>query len=126
MKRYGLTLHPEKTRLVDMRRPSRRSPVEGKEHENRRSFDLLGFTHHWGRSYRAGWAIKRRTAKDRFSRALRKLAQWCREVRHWSIAEQHEQIVRKLRGHYAYYGVTSNGDALVRLHTFAAETGGSG
>ena len=58
-------------------------------------------------------------AKDgqgpRFSRALRGFDQWCRNHRHWKLREQQAALSRKLRGHYAYYGITGNAQALGRL-----------
>ncbi|XXT20081.1 reverse transcriptase domain-containing protein [Sorangium sp. So ce429] len=71
--KYGLSLHPDKTRLLPFQRPPKRPPPSGVASPTWPStFDLLGFTHHWGRSRRGNQAIKRRTAKDRFSRALRR------------------------------------------------------
>jgi len=109
--KYGLRLHPEKTRLLRFRPPE--------EHVGRDqphgSFDFLGFTHYWGRSLRGSWVIKRRTAKDRFRRALKKIGQWCRENRHRPLAEQRRVLAWKLRGHYQYYGITGNGEALPRF-----------
>jgi hypothetical protein len=59
--------------------------------------------------------VKRRTAKDRFSRTLRHIRGWCRAHRHDDVKEQHRALSRKLNGHYSYYGITSNYDALARL-----------
>ena len=80
-----------------------------------RSFAMLGFTHHWGRSRKGRWIVKRRTTKDRFSRALRGIGQRWRRHRHKSRPEQHAARSRKLRGHYAYYGITGNFPALARF-----------
>jgi len=114
--RYGLTLHPDKTRLVPFPRPphqsSRTAPARGSQPG---SFDLLGFTHYWGRSRRGFWVVKRKTAQGRLSRALRRIAQWCRLNRHQPIAEQHHTLVQKLRGYFAYYGITGNGLPLQRF-----------
>ena len=101
--KYGLTLHPEKTKLIDYRRPPGGSPE---------TFDLLGFTHFWARSRKGYWVIKQKTAANRFSRSLRGITRWCRFHRHWKIREQHATLVRKLRGHCAYYGITGNSQAL--------------
>jgi group II intron reverse transcriptase/maturase len=109
--KYGLTLHPNKTRLVPFHRPDRKDG----DREGPRTFDLLGFTHHWGLSHKGNWVVKRRTAKDRFSRALRRIRVWCREHRHADVEAQHRVLASKLNGHYAYYGVTSNADALGRF-----------
>jgi group II intron reverse transcriptase/maturase len=106
--RYGLTLHPEKTRLVDFRKPRRTGLNDSTASPRRQSFDLLGFTHHWARSRRGFWVIKRKTATDRLSRAITHIGQWCREHRHASVAEQHRALTLKLRGHYGYYGITGN------------------
>jgi len=106
--KYGLTLHPDKTRLVPFHRPDR----DDGDDDGPGSFDLLGFTHHWGLSRRGKWVVKKRTANDRLSRALRRVRGWCREHRHWRVKEQHRILVQKVRGHYAYYGVTTNYVAL--------------
>ena len=108
--RFGLTLHPDKTRLLNFQRPDRRNDDD--EGTGGRSFDLLGFTHYWGRSRRGKWIVKKKTASDRFSRALRQIGTWCRVYRHLPIAVQHHTLKRKLQGHYAYYGVTTNYVAL--------------
>jgi group II intron reverse transcriptase/maturase len=112
-KRFGkfcLTLHPEKTRLVDFRRPDR-YPPQG-DPSGPSTFDLLGFTHFWGKSLSGKWIVKRRTAKDRFRRALKRIAEWCRENRHTEIRSQHEVLAQKLRGHYQYFGIIGNCKAL--------------
>ena len=105
LEKYGLRLHPEKTRMVDFRSP-RKSPRGGSQRE--RSFAMLGFTHYWGRSRKGRWIVKRKTAKDRLSRALRGIGHWCRNRRHWKLRDQQAGLSRKLRGHYAYYGITGN------------------
>lgn len=110
--RYGLSLHPEKTRLVPFRRPPksvRRLRCKPG------TFDLLGFTHYWARSRRGSWVIKRKTAKDRFSRALKAINQWCRQHRHWPIPAQWAALWRKLKGLYAYYGIIGNVASLACL-----------
>jgi RNA-directed DNA polymerase len=108
--RFDLRLHPEKTRLIEFRRPawSGGAPKTA-------TFDLLGFTHFWARSRKGIWVIRRKTARDRFRRAVRKIGRWCRFNRHLPIAKQHQQLCAKLRGLDAYYGVTGNWDSLKRL-----------
>ena len=114
--KYGLTIHPDKTRLVPFRRPSGASGRGAPESGNRPgTFDFLGFTHVWGKSRKGNAVVQRHTAASRFRRAIRTIAEWCRRHCHRSLAEQHETLSRKLRGHYAYYGITGNYRALVRL-----------
>jgi group II intron reverse transcriptase/maturase len=113
--KYGLTLHPEKTRLVRFTKPAFTSNQNGGD-RGPGTFDLLGFTHYWHRSHRGQrWVIGQKTAKDRLTRAIRKVREWCRSNRHRKVADQHRNLVPKLRGHYQYYGLTGNGRA---LHSF--------
>ena len=81
--KFGLTLHPQKTRLVPFQKPS-----SGNQEPRSRpgTFDLLGFTHFWGLSRRGFWVVKRHTAGSRFSRALKKIAVWCRKNLHAPVA----------------------------------------
>jgi RNA-directed DNA polymerase len=109
MSKYGLTVHPEKTRLVRFEPPQ----ADGSETEDRdppgpTTFDFLGFTHYWGRSQRGAWVVKRKTANSRLKRALAALSEWCRKNLHAPIKEQHQKLVQKLRGHYGYYGIIGN------------------
>jgi group II intron reverse transcriptase/maturase len=99
---HGLTLHPDKTRLIEFRRPNLWDREKPKV-----SFDFLGFTHVWGRSRKGGWILMQRTAKSRFSRSLGRITQWCREHRHLPLRDQHRALSAKLRGHYAYFGLTA-------------------
>jgi len=112
--KYGLTLHPEKTRLVRFQRPRSRGPGKGRDSSGQSpgSFDLLGFRHFWGRSRRGAWVVKRRTTPSRFTRALKAVTEWCRKHRHRPIAVQQRELASKLRGHYGYYGITGNSYAL--------------
>ncbi len=114
LERYGLTLHPDKTRLVDFR-PKR---AEGARHPETggTTFDFLGLTHVWGRSRAGRNMIRQVTAKGRFARALAAVSDWCRKNRHRPIREQHAHLSAMMRGHYAYYGVGGNSR---RLRWFA-------
>lgn len=118
--KYGLTIHPEKTRLVAFRPPNRSDRQGPATATQPGSFDLLGFTHVWGQSRRGNWVVKRRTAPSRLHRAIKRIGQWCRLNRHQPVAEQHQTLGQKLRGHFAYYGITGNGEALRRFRDAVA------
>ena len=119
---YGLTIHPDKTRLVPFRRPVQRRSVSDDHVDGPGTFDLLGFTHYWARSRKGNWVVKRKTAKGRFSRAVRSIAHWCRLHRHRSVQDQQRTLCQKLRGHYAYYGITGNSSALSAFRTAVERT----
>ena len=65
----------------------------------------------WSGAQCAG-AVKRKTAADRFSRALRAVARWCRTYRHLKVTEQWQALCLKLKGHFGYHGTTGNPAAL--------------
>ena len=106
--RFRLTIHPEKTTLVDFRKPGTKKDSES----GNGTFDFLGFTHYWGKSRRGYWVIKRKTMGKRLNRAIRKLWQWCKKNRHMLLKEQHRKLRQKLNGHYQYYGIRGNFDNL--------------
>jgi group II intron reverse transcriptase/maturase len=109
--KYGLTLHPEKTRLVPFKRPDRMPRPRGGEDgpDAPGTFDFLGFTLHWGKSPMTGkWVVKTRTAADRFRRTLKRISQWCKANRHEPLERQQQVLNQKLRGHYGYYGRKGN------------------
>ena len=107
--KYGLMLHPDKTRVIRFKRPPRHPTGASRaDASTPGTFDLLGFTHYWGRSRKGNWVVKRKTASKRLSRALKRINLWCREHRHAKLGWQHQKLVLKLRGHYGYYGISGN------------------
>jgi group II intron reverse transcriptase/maturase len=101
---YGLELHPEKTRMVDFRRPPHRQ--QGGKGPG--TFDFLGFTHYWRRSQRGYWHMAVKTRRARLKRTITSIYDWCRRQRHESIPAQHAALKRKLTGHYNYFAVRDN------------------
>jgi RNA-directed DNA polymerase len=112
--RFGLTMHPEKSRLVRFRqpKPTWHPGYDDDDSKLAGTFDFLGFTHYWGKTRKGGWAMKQQTAKDRLRRSLKSINLWCRANRHQPVAHQHQMLVWKLRGHCAYYGITGNASSL--------------
>jgi RNA-directed DNA polymerase len=111
--KYGLTVHPGKTRQVSFRRPPKNAGGAGGTRATRPgTFNLLGFTHYWALSRRGNWVIKKKTMSSRLSRSLRAVWTWCKAHRHLPLADQQMHLARKIRGHCAYYGLTGNGRAL--------------
>ena len=101
--KYGLTIHPDKSKMIRFKWPGKFSANSGNG-----TFDFLGFTHYWGRSRNGNWVIKRQTMKKRQARAMRNLHVYCRNNKHDSVKEQHQQLSAKLHGLYNYYGISGN------------------
>lgn len=116
--KYGLELHPEKTRLVRFKRPYGDAGPKGRHPQGRApgTFDFLGFTIHWGRNWRTWWVIMFRTAKSRLRRASKAIWEWCRRWRHIPVDQQHKRLCLKIRGHFNYFGLPGNGSQVRRLH----------
>ncbi|MFH1763363.1 MAG: group II intron reverse transcriptase/maturase [Gemmatimonadota bacterium] len=110
MERFGLILHSEKTHLLAFNRPKkgedRRCPV---------TFNFLGFTHYWRKNRGRGWWMWCKTRRARQSRALRSIDEYCRSHRHDSVKAQHAALVRRIKGHFNYFGVNGNLRSLKRL-----------
>ncbi len=122
--RFGLTIHPEKSKLIAFARPCRAvaTPSQRRLGIDRQSpgrgngtFDFLGFTHHWTRSRRGYWVIKRRTSRKRLRRTAKAIWRWCRANRHQPLPKQHEKLSQKLNGHFQYFGIRGNYEQLAHV-----------
>jgi group II intron reverse transcriptase/maturase len=111
MQRYGLTLHPDKTRLLDFRRP----PVGQQHGKGPATFDFLGFTLYWRRSRWGRWYVACKTRRARLRRAIQAVYAWCRRHRHEALGVQHAGLRSRLQGHINYFGVHGNLGSLARL-----------
>ena len=99
MNKYGLNIHPDKTKLIDF------NPY-GKD--KALTFNFLGFTHYWARSKKGIAVVKRRTIAQRLRNGIKKIEDNCRNNRHERLKIQHKQLKAQLHGLYQYYGIRSN------------------
>jgi RNA-directed DNA polymerase len=112
--KYGLTLHPEKTRLVEFGRYAEANAKRrGKKPA---TFDILGITYVCARSRKGKFTVHVKTMKKRFKRGLRAITEWCQENRHMPVDEQQKTLNAKLRGHYQYYGRPTNYRSIWRFY----------
>lgn len=112
--KYGLTLHPEKTRLIEFGRfAENNAKRRGKKPA---TFDFLGFTHICARSRKGKFTVHVKTIRKRLRRGLKAVAAWCQEHRHDPVSEQQKALNAKLRGHYQYYGLPTNYHSLRQFY----------
>jgi RNA-directed DNA polymerase len=104
---YGLTLHGEKTKLIDL---------NSKRGGDGRSFDFLGFTHFLSKSLKGNLVLKRKTSTKRLTRAIVNVSSYIQKNRHMKLRDLIAALNIKLRGHYNYYGVTFNSWSIERFH----------
>jgi RNA-directed DNA polymerase len=115
--RFGLKLHPDKTRVVPFGRP-RRSQTR-RDTATSQSFSFLGFTFRWIVARSGIWFIKLTTARDRFSRSLAAINDWGKRHMHRPIRDQLADLWAKIRGHKNYYGIRGNSRAVDSFKYFA-------
>jgi group II intron reverse transcriptase/maturase len=112
--KYGLTLHPEKTRLLAFGRCAMgKATRQGRKPA---PFDFLGFTHVGARSRKGTFTVHVRTMRKRLHRGLNAIAQWCQAHRHEPVDQQQQTLNAKLRGHNQYYGRPTNYRGILKFH----------
>jgi group II intron reverse transcriptase/maturase len=109
--RFGLTLPPDKTRLLPLRCPLQ----EQQGGTGPAPFDFLGFTFYWTRSRKGYWRMWCKTRRASLKRAKQAIYAWCRRHRHQPVEAQHAALGRRLRGHFNYVGVRGTLRSLRRL-----------
>ena len=110
--KYHLSLHPDKTRLIDFRRP----PLDQRGGKGPGNFDFLGFTVYWRRNSRGpGWHVASKTRKARLAQAIKNAYDLCRSQRHKPVTVQQKALVSRIRGHLVYFGVNDNQRSLKAL-----------
>lgn len=114
--KYGLTIHPDKSKMVRFKWPSRYSR---KSHTG--TFDFLGFTHYWGRSRNDNWVVKRQTMRKRQARAMRVIYLYCQSNKHEPLSDQLKGLRVKLIGLYNYYGIRCNYRSLWMIYQYTRE-----
>ncbi len=115
--KFGLTLHPDKTRIINFRSPYKTQTKQDKK--KTQTFGFLGFTFYWSLSRQGNWVIKQKTARKKFNKSLIAFTRWCRENRHGKLSWQLDRVVAKLRGHKNYFGVKGNSRMVGTFQYFA-------
>src|ERR1700730_15759272 len=112
--KYGLTLHPEKTRLIEFGRyAAKNAKKQGKKPA---TFNFLGFVHICARSRKGKFTVHVETIAKRLRRGLKAVGDWCKRHRHDPVKEQQKTLNAKLRGHYQYYGRPTNYRSIWQFH----------
>jgi group II intron reverse transcriptase/maturase len=113
--KFGLTLHPEKTRLIAFGRFAQ-GEAKKRGEEKPDTFDFLGLTHICARSRQGKFTVHVKTIDKRLRRGLKSIADWCKQHRHDPVSEQQKTLNAKLRGHYQYYGRRTNHASIHRFY----------
>jgi len=108
LKKFNLEVSAEKTRIIEFGKYAKENAKNrGKRKAN--TFEFLGFTHYVSTSQKGNFLMKIRTSKKRRSNSLKQMNEWLKKIRNRHKAKDIWKILAsKLRGHYNYYGVSSN------------------
>ena len=120
LKKFALSLHPEKTRLVEFGRhaeENRRRLGLGKPE----TFNFLGFTFICGRSKRGKFQIRRKSRRDRMRAKLQAVKQELRRRMHQPIPEQGKWLRQVITGYFNYHAVPTNSRALAAFRYYVTE-----
>ncbi len=111
LSKFGLTLHEDKTRLIEF---GRFAAITRQRRGERRpeTFAFLGFTHYCGLTRDGRFIVKHKTHSTRLTRKLKEVRQEAWRRMHTPVAEQHRWFASILRGHYGYFGMPHNWPAL--------------
>ena len=105
--RYGLEIHPDKSRVLSFGRFER----ENAKNQNRRAntFDFFGFTHYCDKTRKGRFKVGRKTSRKKFKVKCDEMNRWLKSIRNLvKTKEWWKTLRRKLQGHYQYYGVSGN------------------
>jgi hypothetical protein len=120
LQEFSLTLHPEKTRLIEFGRfaaGNRARRGLGKPE----TFNFLGFTFICGKSRKGKFVIKRRTRRDRIRGRLREIKEELRRRMHQPIPEQGRWLRQVVTGFFNYHAVPINSAALGTFHHYVTD-----
>ena len=110
--RFGLELHPEKTRLIEFGRRARRNREDRGDRGAPGSFNFLGFTHSCGKTRKGGFTVLRQTMRKRWQAKLKAVKTELKARMHDPIPEVGKYLRAVVLGHVRYYGVPRNGPAI--------------
>jgi Reverse transcriptase (RNA-dependent DNA polymerase) len=110
--RFGLELHPEKTRLIEFGPRARRNREDRGDRGAPGSFNFLGFTHSCGKQRKGGFTVLRQTMRKRWQAKLKAVKTELRARMHDPIPEVGKYLRSVVLGHVRYYGVPMNGPSL--------------
>lgn len=113
--KFGLELHPTKSRNISFGRFERKNSK--KENRKPNTFVFLGFTHYCATSRKGNFIVGRKTSKNKFNAKSKEMNNWLKKVRNVDKTKVWWEILAsKLRGHYQYYGVSENYNGIMRFY----------
>jgi group II intron reverse transcriptase/maturase len=118
--KFALTLHPEKTRLIEFGRYA----ADSRKRRGLRkpeTFNFLGFTFICGKSRRGGFLVKRKTRRDRLRAKLQAVKQELRQRMHQPIPQQGKWLKQVVAGYFRYHAVPTNSRALATFRDEVAK-----
>ena len=114
LRQFGLTLHPNKTRLLEFGRHAARNRQERGQRKPE-TFQFLGFVHSCGQTRKGRFTVRRHTVGDRLRAKLKEVKNELRQRWHAPIPEVGQWLGAVVRGYYQYHGIAGNARAIRRF-----------
>jgi len=116
--KFGLTLHPDKTKVFSFGRFERQNAKLQNRKAN--TFDFLGFTHYCDKTRKGYFKVGRKTSAKKFRAKAKDLNLWLKKIRNQVLTEDWWKILKlKLQGHYEYYGISENYLSIYKFYKLA-------
>lgn len=118
--KFGLKIAESKSRIIEFGRYAyKKAQKEGKKVK---TFDFLGFTHFCDKTRKGGFKLGRKTAITKFRQRMKEMNEWLKRVRNLVKLEEWWKVLRlKLMGHYRYYGISGNMQALRKFYILTSK-----
>lgn len=118
--KFGLKIAEDKSRVIEFgRRVWEKARREGRKVA---TFDFLGFTHFCDKTRKGKFKLGRKTSSKKFRQKMIAINDWLKNVRNLVKREEWWKVFRlKLLGHYRYYGVSGNMQALKKFYYLTSE-----
>ena len=118
LKKFGLELAEDKSRVIRFGRFARQNSANGQTE----TFDFLGFTHINGKTRSGKYRVVHRTSKKKLTAKKQAVKEWMAQNIHGKPSETIKLLNRKLIGHYRYYGISGNSEGLKKFYNFIVAT----
>ncbi|ELP57876.1 reverse transcriptase domain-containing protein [Clostridium pasteurianum] len=114
LKKFGLELARDKSKIIPFGRFAAENSKDGKTD----TFDFLGFTHINGKTRTGKYRLQHRTSRKKLKAKKLKVKEWLKSNIHGKPSDTIKLLNRKIKGHYAYYGISGNYRGLLNFYRF--------
>lgn len=121
LKKFGLEISEEKTKIIEFGRFANRNR-KARGERKAETFDFLGFTHYCSKGKDGQFRVKRKTSKKKIKAKAKEIKEYLHQRMHQQVSKTIKEINIKLKGYYRYYGITDNTYAIRKFYEIVVRT----